>query len=263
MNLTHSSSTPFQLESLGSQRDVPAVSYGTLWGNGIDKIWLYGGNTSELYQSQNIVHSFDTATSAWSEALTGGATSRRAIEGAGISVPSISRAYYIGGYSPARTGCALTYYHSMAIFDMTTETVTFLDVPPYVPIIGSGVVYFDTEAEGLLAVVGGRTERNGTTAYVSINYSRTFKALSSTTKLQASLASVYFFDIKTSKWMIQPTTDIVGHSDFSYGAYNVYDPGIPNERRDICVVAAASSDASSFNLYLFGGQNETDTMGDI
>lgn len=57
--------------------------------------------------------------------------------------------------------------------------------------------------------------------------------------------------------------DMLAYSNLSCGDYNVYDSDIPNERRDMCVVAAASSDASPSTLYLFGGQNETDTMGDI
>lgn len=77
------------------------------------------------------------------------------------------------------------------------------------------------------------------------------------------MAEIYIYDIASSTWAVQQTTDTLGKSDYFYGAYDEYQPGIPNPRWSMCAVVGAAPDASSYNVYVFGGENETVTPGDI
>lgn len=80
---------------------------------------------------------------------------------------------------------------------------------------------------------------------------------------QASLTEVFIYDITSTLWFTQQTTDILGRSNFSYEDYNEYGPGVPFPRYHMCTVAAAAPDRTSWNIYVFGGQNDTFTPGDI
>lgn len=83
------------------------------------------------------------------------------------------------------------------------------------------------------------------------------------TDWKTSLAEIYIYDIASNIWVVQQTTDILGRSDSFYGRFDQYQPGIPNSRWGMCAVVGAPSDGTSYNLYVFGGQNETSTPGDI
>ena len=65
--------------------------------------------------------------------------------------------------------------------------------------------------------------------------------------------------------MIQSTTDIDGRVDRVYGFYAAYGPGIPEKRDHMCSVVGTAPDRSSFNIYMFGGKNDSlsDLPGDI
>ena len=80
---------------------------------------------------------------------------------------------------------------------------------------------------------------------------------------QATLAEVFVYDITSTLWFTQQTTDTLGRSNFSDVNYNEYGPGIPLPRYHMCTVAAAAPDKTSWNIYVFGGQNDTFTPGDI
>lgn len=164
VDLTSSFTIPgtIDLVALGPQTFVPPVSQGTLWSDGISRMWLYGGNTSNA-----LIHRFDTATLEWAAIESKKSTTSRKspMGGAGVNVPSISTGFYLGGYDGSQTD--VVYSHTMTIFDMTKETISVVDVPAFVPIVGQSMVFLETASKGLLAVLGGKTERNGTVAYVS------------------------------------------------------------------------------------------------
>lgn len=61
---------------------------------------------------------------------------------------------------------------------------------------------------------------------------------------------------------IKPLMSLESPTPFN-GAYAEYQPGIPNSRYHIGVVAGTAPDHTSCNVYVLGGQNETDTPGDI
>lgn len=81
--------------------------------------------------------------------------------------------------------------------------------------------------------------------------------------MQSSLQIVYFYDIATGRWISQSTTDVLGRTDSFYGAYDIYSPGIPSERCSMCTVVGTAPTHTVFNVYVFGGQNDTATPGDI
>ena len=77
------------------------------------------------------------------------------------------------------------------------------------------------------------------------------------------MAEVYIYDIHSGHWMTQSTTDVLGHSDYFYGGYDIYGPGIPDKRYSMCSVVGAALDDSSYNIYVFGGFNGTNMQGDV
>jgi len=101
----------------------------------------------------------------WSQLDPGAAnlSGTRRTNGAGCNVPSYLIGYYLGGQSTLNTAGSVTplYYHSMTIFDVSLKTTTVIGMPDFVPIIGQSLVYLDVGLDGILIVVGGKTEMNG------------------------------------------------------------------------------------------------------
>ena len=81
--------------------------------------------------------------------------------------------------------------------------------------------------------------------------------------IQASLTYVYIYDIASGSWSVQPTTDIDGGSSTVYESVLGPQIGIPEPRDHMCTVVGKAADESSHNLYLFGGKNDTNSLGDI
>ena len=82
-------------------------------------------------------------------------------------------------------------------------------------------------------------------------------------KTQESLAYVYIYDLASASWSGQPTTDKDGGSEAIPGSDPQNSLGIPEPRDHMCTVVGTAADESSYNLYLFGGKNESSAMGDI
>ena len=72
---------------------------------------------------------------------------------------------------------------------------------------------------------------------------------------------MYVYDIATASWSVQPTTDENGASETVTGSE--IDLGIPRQRDHMCTVVGKAADESSYNLYVFGGKNESYTMSDV
>jgi hypothetical protein len=259
----------FNASQLPKLPEVPDVSYGTLWSNEIDTLWLYGGQDVEDEDTPNTIWrcKLDSALEGdWSQVdpVAANLTGLRRTDGAGCNVPSQSTAYYLGGRSGLNTTASGVpqYFHSMVVFDMESETTSVIDVPDFVPIIGQSLVYMDVTLEGILIALGGKTEMNGSLTPVSgsILFEICRRRL---IRRQASLAEIYIYDIASNSWAVQQTTDTLGRSDHFYGAYDQYQAGIPNLRWEMCAVAGVAPDATSYNVYVFGGGNETMTPGDI
>ena len=81
--------------------------------------------------------------------------------------------------------------------------------------------------------------------------------------IQVHLTNVYIYDISSGSWSVQPTTATDGRSNKVYES--VFGPqiGIPQSRDHMCTVAGKAADESSYNLYFYGGKNDTNSLGDI
>lgn len=82
-------------------------------------------------------------------------------------------------------------------------------------------------------------------------------------KTQASLAYIYIFDIASTSWSVQATIDIDGRLGTVLGSDPPDGLGLPEERDHMCTVVGEAADESSYNLYLFGGKNDSNAMDDI
>lgn len=103
-------STP-QLSGLPQPSGPPNISLGALW-NSYDSLFVYGGEFSDapvVDPPAFALWEYDIASALWYEysgpvtsegvsAPSNGAMVQRAAEGAGVSVPSLGRAFYFGGH---------------------------------------------------------------------------------------------------------------------------------------------------------------------
>ena len=161
---------------------VPNVSYGTLWSNDIDTFWQFGGqSTTQSYENTIWRFVSDQNTGNWSvvDLTSSNISAQRPVNGAGCNVPSHSTGYYLGGQSRLNgtnndASPNQSFFHSMTVFDMKTETAKMFDVPDFVPVIGQSLVFFETVTGGILVVVGGLTESGGVLSPVSTHCGRIF-----------------------------------------------------------------------------------------
>jgi hypothetical protein len=179
INLTMDFTIPYTFDAsqLPKPPEVPDVSYGSLWSNEIDTLWLYGGQNIMNEDTLNTIWRCkldSTSEGDWSQVDTVAAnlTGLRRTNGAGCNVPLRSTAYYLGGRSGlnATASGMLQYFHSMVVFDMESETTSVINVPDFVPIVGQSLVYVDVNVEGILIAVGGKKEINGSLSPVSGSY---------------------------------------------------------------------------------------------
>lgn len=143
--------------SLGPQRGPPSVAYGALWSNDISLLWLYNGRS--LWR-------FDTEIQSW-KALEGSGIDQDAgirVGGSSLTVPSKAKGYYLGGYTEGNDSLT-SYYHTLVIFDMKDEKISSQPIPGEVPIVAPALVYLDAGDAGLLAVMGGKLEKDGVLEY--------------------------------------------------------------------------------------------------
>lgn len=232
---------------------MPRVSYGTLLSDSLDRIWLCGGIASGQSVLNNSVWRLEIAGGSWTP-IGQNQSLPLSVEGGACNVPSLNKGYLLGGYTGNTNR---QYHHTLFVFDMDTEQIISLAVPDYVPI--PSLVFLNTPGGGLMVALGGKTEQNGTLQYVSIVMRACVNKywLIDLATHQASLSTVYVFDIASSTWYSQQ--NILGRSD----VFDDYEVGMPTPRYRMCSVAVAAIDASSFNIYLFGGQNDTVTPVDI
>lgn len=143
--------------SMGQQRGPPGVAYGALWSNSINTLWLYNGRS---------IWRFDTESQTWaiheSSGIDQGAMIRTG--GSSLTVPSKAKGYYLGGYTEGNESLT-KYYHTLVIFDMEDESLKSQPIPDEVPIVAPALVYLDAGDAGLLAVMGGKVEKDGVLAY--------------------------------------------------------------------------------------------------
>ena len=76
------------------------------------------------------------------------------------------------------------------------------------------------------------------------------------------MSSVFIFDILSQIWTEQKVTDKDGHSVEDGKLGFEFSVGIPRKRFNACATAGSAQDKTSHNIFILGGQNETDSFQD-
>ncbi|KAL2172921.1 hypothetical protein VTG60DRAFT_99 [Thermothelomyces hinnuleus] len=248
------------LRGLPEPSGPPAVSLGYLW-NDYSNLYLYGGESAdnpfvELAPFSTWKHSIGSQTwteypspktSAGKNSAPGDQPVQRAAEGAGLSVPELDLSWYFGG----RLDLSTTPGWSNQIVRVYLKSLVEFTHPHYTNDgvfsladgigAGDGGVYrnitegglqvddgFPERADGVLVFVPGWGEKG-----VLISLAR-----GSNDTFVDDLSTLVVYDIARWEWYQQKTT---------------VEP--PSVRVNPCAVTASAPDASSFQVYLYGGPN--------
>ncbi|ESZ97041.1 hypothetical protein SBOR_2586 [Sclerotinia borealis F-4128] len=247
------------ISGLSQPSGPPAVAMGSLW-HTYDSLFLYGGEFSDSPQtspSAVATWKYDIESATWTEfsnpQTAGGngsdvapADVQRAADGAGLSVPELGRSWYFGGHLDMYTTpgwsnqVTRVYLKSLLEFThpgYTNDGVTSLGTTNGA---GTGGVYRNITQGGLQDDAGFTERADGVLVYVpGWGVDGILLGLAGGTNVtftEMNIIDVY--DIASSTWYKQST----------FGA-------TPPIRVDPCAVVAAAPDGSSFNVYLYGGQN--------
>lgn len=247
------------LKGLTKPDGPPEVAMGYLW-HDYHNLYLYGGQFSDspyVDPGPESVWKYSIKDSKWTEfsdpKTSAGNYSEdsnqavhRAAEGAGISVPELGMSWYFGGH----LDWATTPGWSRQVDRVYLKSLLEFTHPGYV---NSGVNSLSTgtgageqgafrnittggvqadefpeRADGVLVYVPGWGELG-----VLIGL-----AGGTNDSFTHDLGSLDVYDIANSKWFHQETSG-----------------DIPSVRVNLCAAVASAPDASSFQIYMFGGQN--------
>ncbi|RYP19242.1 hypothetical protein DL765_003443 [Monosporascus sp. GIB2] len=252
------------LTGLPRPNGPPAVSLGYLW-NDYNHLFLYGGQFSDnpprtpepvstwMYDigSSTWTEFEDPRTSAGNYSAPGGERVQRASEGAGVSVPELGLSWYFGGHLDMYTTpgwsnqVARVYLRSLLEFTHPGYSNSGVDdlhnsgAPEggaYRNITQGGIQNergFTERADGVLVYVPGWGPSG-----ILLGLGGGSVGDHETTDVFASMTTIDVYDIKTSEWYHQETR---GEA--------------PRVRVNPCAVVFSAPDASSFNIYMYGGQN--------
>lgn len=237
----------------------PAVANGYLW-NDYNNLYLYGGLFSDkpfVEPGPSSVWKYEIRDQRWTEFPTpktlkgkhsdaGDVPVQRSAEGAGISVPELGLSWYFGGHLDLST----TPGWSNQIERVYLKSLLEFTHPGYVNdavdalrTTGAGEgggfrnitegglqgdAAFTERADGVLVFVPGWGEK-GVLIGLGGGTADTFSE---------SLSTLDVYDIANSEWFHQETSGTP-----------------PSVRVNACAVIVSAPDASSFNIYLYGGQN--------
>ncbi|KAI1482360.1 hypothetical protein F4774DRAFT_406968 [Daldinia eschscholtzii] len=252
------------LSGLPRPSGPPAVSLGYLW-NDLDRLYLYGGEFSDnpvTEPSPVSTWMYDVASSTWTEfkdpktsagnfSDPKGTPIQRAAEGAGISVPELGVSWYFGGHLDWATTpgwsdqIGRVYLKSLLEFthpgyaNSGVDSLHSSGAPEggaYRNITWGGIQNqegFTERADGVLVYVPGWGPSG-----ILLGLGGGVVGEHETTDGFASMSTIDVYDIKTSTWYHQETS---GEA--------------PQVRVNPCAVIFSAPDASSFNIYMYGGQN--------
>jgi hypothetical protein len=248
------------LKGLPQPNGPPAVANGYLW-NDYNNLFLYGGEFADnpyVSPAPHATWKYSIASSAWTEykdpqtsdgryAATGGQPVQRSGEGAGISVPELGLSWYFGGHLDLATTpgwsnqIARVYLKSLLEFThpgYLNDAVFSLSSGTGAP---EGGAYRNITEGGLQTAEGFSERADGVLVFVpGWGTSGVLIGLGGGTDTVFSndFGVLDVYDIANSVWYHQKTT---GEA--------------PSVRVNPCAVIASAPDASSFNIYVYGGQN--------
>ncbi|KAF2653425.1 kelch repeat protein-like protein [Lophiostoma macrostomum CBS 122681] len=237
----------------------PEVANGYLW-NSLQSLFLYGGEFSDDPQGTPTAFStweYQIGSKQWVEhsnpqtvggknAVEEGQSVQRSAEGAGFSVSTLGRGWYFGGHLDFLTtegwniGVKRIYLKSLVEFTFPGYSNDQVDSLSNGKTAGSDGAYRNI-TEGGMQETSGFTERaDGLLLYVP-GYGAEGILIGLTggvneTFTQMNVIDVY--DIANSTWYKQSTSGTT-----------------PKYRVNPCAVVAAAADGSSYNVYMYGGQN--------
>ncbi|GIZ48601.1 hypothetical protein CKM354_001165400 [Cercospora kikuchii] len=237
----------------------PNVSLGYLWSSR-ESLFLYGGQYSwkppvapTAYSTWEYVIADDEwvehnqpVTSSGPSAPSNDDPVQRAAEGAGANVPSLGRGFYFGGHLDSYTteGWSNTvprvYLQSLLEFTFPGATNNQVESLSNDRKAGSDGVYRNVTEGGQQAQVGFTQRADGLLIYVpGFGEQGILLAIAGgTNETFTQMNNIDVYDIATSSWYIQSTSGPT-----------------PEIRVNPCAVIAAAPDGTSYNIYMFGGQN--------
>lgn len=197
-------------------------------------------------KSQSWIQHSNPTTSSGNNAPSNNDAVQDAAEGAGVSVPSLGRGFYFGGHQDPYTTAGWeqwfprVYLQSLLEFTFPGYGNSQVDALNNGKTAGSDGNYRNITKGGLQSSAGFTQRADGLLIYVpGFGEQGILLALAggtNTTFTQMNNINVY--DIAQSSWYTQSTS---GQT--------------PNIRVNPCAVVAAAPDGSSYNIYMFGGQN--------
>lgn len=247
------------LTGLPQPSGPPNVSLGYLW-NSRSSLFLYGGQFSwkpavspTAYSTWEYAIADDTwiehrqpVTSKGTSAPSDGTAVQRAAEGAGVNVPSLGRGFYFGGHLDGYTtegwsqSVPRLYLRSLLEFTFPGVTNDQVESLSNNGVAGSNGVYRNVTDGGQQADVGFTQRADGLLIYVpGFGDQGILLAIAGgTNESFTQMNQLDVYDIATSSWYIQSTSGPT-----------------PEIRVNPCAVIAAAPDGTSYNIYMFGGQN--------
>ncbi|KAF2147462.1 uncharacterized protein K452DRAFT_217510 [Aplosporella prunicola CBS 121167] len=241
----------------------PAVSLAYLW-NSRSSLYLYGGefqdgtngNTPDEPTAFSLWE-YDISSSSWREhsdpktsagdnSESAGQAVQRAAEGAGVDVPQLGRGFYFGGHLDTWT----TEGWSNQISRIYIKSLVEYTFPDYAnPSVkdlsdgsaaGSDGVWRNVTEGGSQETNGFPERADGILVYVpGFGDEGILLGLAGGTNSKFTQMNVIdVYDIANSTWYKQPTSGTQ-----------------PKIRVNPCAVVAAAADGSSYNMYMFGGQD--------
>ncbi|KAK8018375.1 hypothetical protein PG991_007565 [Apiospora marii] len=252
------------MTGLAKPSGPPAVSLGYLW-NDYNNLFLYGGEFADNPYTEPEPYStwkYDIAGKSWTEynnpktsagnaSEPAGVPIQRAGEGAGVSVPELGRSWYFGGHLDLAT----TQGWSNQIDRVYLKGLLEFTHPGYANNgvdslhasgAGEGGAYRNITQGGIQDSSGFTERADGQLVFVPgwgpsgilLGLGGGSTANKDSTAEFASMSTIDVYDIETSEWYHQQTR---GEA--------------PPVRVNPCAVVFSAPDASSFNIYLYGGQN--------
>jgi len=243
------------MSSLAQPSGPPAVANGYLW-NSYESLYLYGGEFSDDPQATPTVFSlweYHIASSNWiqhqnpqtsngNNSEAAGIAIQRAAEGAGASLASLGRGWYFAGHLDFLTTAGWSietprvYLKSFIEFTFPGVTNSELQTPE----ASSNGAWRNITQAGIQSQAGFTQRADGLLLYIpGFGAEGILLSLAGGTNVTfTQMNEIDIYDIAGSTWYRQATS---GET--------------PTIRVNPCAVVAAAADGSSYNVYMFGGQN--------
>ncbi|GAP84877.2 putative kelch domain-containing protein [Rosellinia necatrix] len=215
--------------------------------------WMYDIASTSWTELQ------DPRTSAGRYSDAGGAAVQRAAEGAGVSVPELGLSWYFGGHLDWATTpgwsdqVARVYLKSLLEFTHPGYANAQVDSLGHSGAPRPGGAYRNITWAGDQGGDGFAERADAALVYVPgwgpsgvlLGLGGGAVGGNDTTDAFASMATIDVYDIASSRWYHQATSSSSGGDSGS----------MPRARVNACAVVFSAPDASSFNVYMYGGQD--------